>query len=258
MKRVILTIAVLVGAFGASKAQEFSVGADVVSSYVWRGVYQGGGASIQPSIGFSIGGFSLGAWGSSNLTGGNKEVDFTAGYEFSGVSLSVTDYWWAGENAYNYFKLYGQDETAHVLEATIGYTLPVENFPLSLNWSTVLGGADGVNKDGKDAYSSYLELSYPFKVKDIELSATVGIVPWGTTLYGFSDTIDTDGDGIEDEEIGTGLANYRPDASFSVVNINLKASKEIKITDSFSLPVFGQVIANPRSEDIFFVLGVSF
>jgi hypothetical protein len=244
MKKVILAIAVLTGTFGASKAQEFSVGADVVSSYVWRGVYQGGGVSIQPAIGFSVGGFSLGAWGSSNFSGGNKEVDFTVGYEISGVSLSITDYWWAGEGAYNYFQ-YGEDETSHVFEATVGYTLPIEKFPLSLAWSTVFAGADGLNKDGKKAYSSYLELSYPFTVKDMALSASVGIVPWGTTLYGV---------GVEE----TGLPNYRPDSSFSIVNISLKASKEIKITDSFALPVFGQVIANPRSEDIFLIFGVSF
>jgi hypothetical protein len=255
MKKVFLAIAVLVGTVGASKAQEFSVGADVVSSYVWRGVYQGGGVSVQPSVGFSAGGFSLGAWGSSNLSGGNKEVDFTLGYEVGGVSLSITDYWWAGEDAFNYFK-YGEDETAHVFEATVGYTLPVEAFPLSLTWSTVFAGADGLNSDGKRAYSSYLELSYPFTVKDVALSATLGLVPWGTSLYGGEVWEDTDGDGVNDSFVG-GLYNYPADG-LSVVNVGLKATKEIKITDSFSLPVFGQVIANPRSEDIFFVLGVSF
>jgi hypothetical protein len=242
MKKVILVFVVLVGTLSAVKAQEFSVGADLVSSYVWRGIYQGGGASIQPSVGFSAGGFSLNAWGNSNLTGGNKEVDFTAGYEISGVSLSITDYWWAGEDAFNYFK-YGKNETAHVFEATVGYTLPMEKFPLSLTWSTVFAGADGLNKDGDRAYSSYLELSYPFTVNNIALSASVGIVPWGTSFYG--------------AEVTTGLAHY-PTNGLSIVNINLKASKEIKITDSFSLPVFGQVITNPRSEDIFFVMGISF
>lgn len=40
-------------------------------------------------------------------------------------------------------------------------------------------------------------------------------------------------------------------------SISLKASKEIKITDSFSLPVFTQVIAAPEHDDVFFVFGVS-
>ena len=35
------------------------------------------------------------------------------------------------------------------------------------------------------------------------------------------------------------------------------ASKEIKVTDSFSLPVFGSVILNPNSQDLFFVFGFS-
>lgn len=40
-----------------TQAQEFTVQGDLVSSYVWRGMYQTG-ASIQPTLGFTIGGFS--------------------------------------------------------------------------------------------------------------------------------------------------------------------------------------------------------
>jgi hypothetical protein len=41
----------------------FTVGADVVSSYVWRGSKVGSGPNIQPAMKFSNGGFTLGAWG---------------------------------------------------------------------------------------------------------------------------------------------------------------------------------------------------
>ena len=40
---------------GNAQAQEFTIQGDLVSSYVWRGIYQGGAASFQPTLGFSVG-----------------------------------------------------------------------------------------------------------------------------------------------------------------------------------------------------------
>lgn len=65
-----------------AKAQEFAVQGDIVSSYVWRGMYQGGGAAFQPTLGFGLDNFSVTAWGSTNFSGGNKELDLTLAYKF--------------------------------------------------------------------------------------------------------------------------------------------------------------------------------
>jgi hypothetical protein len=216
----------------ATNAQEekglnFSVGADVVSSYVWRGAYQTG-FSVQPGVGLEVGGFSVSAWGSSDLFGGGgKEVDFSVGYSIAGLSLAITDYWWAGEGVYKYFN-YKKETTDHLWEASVSYTLPVASFPLSLSLNTFFAGVD-LKADEKRAYSSYFEASLPFSVKDVGLEVALGLTP-GESIYA---------------------------EKASVVNLSLKASKEIKITDSFSLPVFGQIIANPRSEGIYFVFGLS-
>jgi hypothetical protein len=233
MKKLIFTLSVLVWAFGV-KAQDsgpsFSVGGDLVSSYVWRGA-SGAGASIQPNAGLSIGRFSLSAWGSTDIaSAGYKEVDFTASYSIAGISLSITDYWWMGEGNFKYFN-HDSETTDHLFEFTVGYTLPVEKFPLSLSWNTMFAGFDvkkGENED-KRAYSTYIEAKYPFAVKDIDLEASLALTP-GKSIYA---------------------------EKASVVSVGLKAGKKIKITDSFSLPVFGQIITNPRSEDIFFVFGIS-
>ena len=90
VKRTFFVIAAIVTAcfLGTNdvKAQEFTVQGDLVSSYVWRGVYQTG-ASFQPTLGFGISGFSLTAWGSTDFDGykstkgqANKEIDLTAAY----------------------------------------------------------------------------------------------------------------------------------------------------------------------------------
>ena len=227
MKKIIFILTVILASQGA-KAQDidFTLGADIVSSYVWRGAYQTSSA-IQPAAGFSIAGFSLSAWGSIPFEGIAKEVDFTASYEIASLSLVITDYWWAGEGTRKYF-MYESKRTDHLFEGTIGYTLPIEKFPLSLSLNTMFAGAD-YKPDGDRAYSTYIAVSYPFSVKEIDLSASIGMTP---------------SEGIYADE-------------FSIVNIGLKASKELKVTESFSLPVFGEIVTNPRNEEVFFVFGIS-
>ena len=41
------------------KGVQFTVSGDFVSSYVWRGIYQGAQACVQPTLGLGLGGFSL-------------------------------------------------------------------------------------------------------------------------------------------------------------------------------------------------------
>ena len=73
----------------------FNIAGDLVSSYIWRGMYQSG-AAIQPTLGLQVGRFSLTAWGSADFTGqGHKEADLTAAYSVGGFTLSLADYWWA-------------------------------------------------------------------------------------------------------------------------------------------------------------------
>ena len=99
-------------------------------------------------------------------------------------------------------------------------------------WYTVYAG-DDENADGKRQYSSYAEFNYPFSVKGIALNATLGLVPY--------------------KSMSAGLG-YMTDG-FAITNIALKATKEIRLSSSFSLPLYAQVICNPKMEDAHLVLG---
>ena len=193
---------------------EASVGADLVSGYIWRG-QDLGGVSIQPSLGISYKGLSLGAWGSVGFESSDtKEFDLTLGYSTGGFSISVTDYWF----------------NTQVLEAQVGYDFG----PLAINWYTNFAGADGVKENGKRAYSSYLALSAPFSLGGLDWTVDVGMVPWETTFYnGYT-------------------------SGFCVSDISLGAVKEIRVTDSFSVPAFAKVSVNPRTEGAYFTFGLSF
>ena len=225
---------VTVMAAQTAKAQggiEASVGADIVSEYVWRG-QDLGNVSIQPSLELSYNGLSLSAWGSvgiSNLAGGaeqTKELDLTLGYTLGGFNFGVTDYWFSGGNKY---LKYGAHETSHVFEVNLGYDFGVA----AINWCTNFAG-DDYKADGDRAYSSYCELSAPFKLGGLDFSASIGATPFkSSATYGYAD-------------------------GFSVVDISLGAAKEIKVTDTFSIPAFARVTVNPKTENSYFVFGISF
>ena len=240
-KALAVVITVSFSSFGMMTAQDdesgatFNVQGDLVSSYIWRGMYQTG-ASFQPAFSFGIAGFSLTAWGSTDFDGyqaseglANKEIDLTAAYTFgnSGLTLSVADLWWAGQGANKYFN-FKSHETAHHFEAGLAYTLPVEKFPLSVAWYTMFAGQDK-DAEGGQNYSSYVELNYPFSVKRVDLNVTCGLIPYKAPQYY------TNG--------------------FAVTNVALKGTTAIKVTDSFSLPIFAQAIWNPRLEDAHLVFG---
>ena len=93
--RKMMLLFAIIGLASASgiKAQdkvEASVGADLVSGYIWRG-QDLGGVSIQPGAGLSYKGFSLSAWGSVGFEGTDtKELDLTLGYEYGGFSFTCT------------------------------------------------------------------------------------------------------------------------------------------------------------------------
>ena len=211
----------------AQEEVETTICGDVVSSYIWRG-QDLGNVSLQPTLGIGYKGLSLTAWGSVGLSdpSDTKEFDLTLGYAIGGLNIGITDYWFNnGLDPENRYFKYDAHGTNHVFEANIGYDFGLA----SLQWFTNFAGNDGVNKDGKRAYSSYVELTVPFKLATVDWTATAGAVPFSTDFYG------TDG--------------------LAVTNLALKAAKEIKVTESFSVPVFGQVVANPCSQKAYLVIG---
>lgn len=229
MKKIVLLAIGLVAGMTTYAQDEIAttVSADFVNQYIWRG-QDLGSTAVQPTLGISYKGLSLSAWGSYGLTNPDdtKELDLTLGYTAGGLNIGITDYWFnAGLDPQNRYFLYDAHGTNHVFEANIGYDFG----PLSVQWYTNFAGNDGANKDGDRAYSTYIELAAPFKLATAEWEATIGAVPFATDFYGTS-----------------GLA---------VTNLSLKATREIRVTDSFSIPLFGQIAANPCSQKAYLVFG---
>lgn len=216
---------------------EVSGGLDITSSYIWRGVWEAG-PSIQPTLSMTVGSFSVTAWGSVDFASTSyKEMDLTLAYALGPVTFSLADLYWEGSAANrdvisrNYFH-FGAD-SPHRIEAGIAWCIS-EKVPVTLSWNTVLFGAADVNGKGKRAYATYIEASYPFTVKSIEMKAGVGVVPWNA--------------------VGT----YGIDRDFYVQNVFLNAGKSWTLLKSLQLGVFTSLGWNPGAEDVNFVGGVSF
>ena len=218
------------GAASAQDEVEVSLGADVVSNYVWRGGKLDD-AAIQPSAGISYKGLSLTAWGSYGLTSNTNttnELDLTLAYSTGGFNVGITDYWCNAEK----YLLYDAHKTAHVFEANVGYDFG----PMSIQWFTNFAGADAVRRSGERAYLSYAEITAPFKLGGLDWSATVGAIPYNAYL---------------------GFYSANTSSGFAVNNISLKATKDLKVSESFTVPVFAQLAANPSTQATYLVIGFS-
>jgi hypothetical protein len=209
------------------KKSPFSLGADVVSSYVWRGSKIGTGPNIQPWLKFSTGGFTLGAWGSSSFHFDTDvaEMDLYTSYTFGfGLTLGLTDYYYQSSP---YFQ-YSGDTSSHAFEINAAYT--IKNFSLAANY-VINDASNGGPANKPGGGDMYFEANYTFTNFGVFVGAGNG---WHTTY-------EDNGDDI-----------------FAVCNIGIKAAKELKITDKFSLPVTGALSVNPNREQLNLVIGVSF
>ena len=230
MKKIFSIVMIIIASVSPLHAEiETTLGADLVSEYVWRGA-KCGDAAIQPTLGVSMAGIDLSLWGSVGVANflDTKELDITLSYSIAGASVGVTDYWFSvGDEPYGRYFKYKKGTTNHVFEAFAGYDFGFA----SISWYTNFAGAD-YKANGDAAFSSYCEIAAPFSFGGADWTASLGFVPFESGLYG------TEG--------------------FAVTNISLSAGKELEITDSFSLPLSAGLTVNPCSEMAYLTFGISF
>ncbi len=210
------------------------------SRYIWRGQALGGAyPSIQPTLEFSKGKFTIGTWGAYSTSGiiSNQETDLYASYTFlkEMLTFTVTDYFFPKDfSSYDYFN-YTKSNTGHVFEGALKYN-GTEKLPLTLMVATNIYGADAKKADGNITYSTYVELGYTTKIKETSLNFFLG------------SSLNTPAKNVP---------GFYANSKTSIVNLGLTASKDIVITDKFSLPVSSSLIFNPDARKIFFVFGFS-
>lgn len=231
----LVSFAAAVPAFAADEEEKvsFEVGADVVSSYIWRG-QSCAGFSVQPgaTVTFNRPKISFGVWASAELFENHSfanmtEFDLSLSYSPTDkFTVGLTDYHFCGGN---YWRDWTWNANAsHNLELNLSYDFG----PLALAWNTCLTGND-YHATGDRRYSSYFEFSAPFKLGGVDCSAALGATPWDD---GF---VHCDGHAVGH--------------NFNVVNVSLTGNKELK-----GIPFMGQIVFNPQTEATYFVVGLTF
>ena len=211
----VLTIMTVFVTLNSNTIQAQDFGADLVSSYVWRGTQFGSGAHIQPWMELGSGSLTGGVWGSfpTTASGGGNELDLWVSYDFGPLAFTVTNY----------------------------------SFPTN----------DGTYGDGNPGL---------FDSDWMEISGSADLGPVGLTIGYFTDAealyVEA-GFPIGAIDIGIGFGSDSKDAFYAggdsgLVNLSFGGSKDIKITEDYSLPVSGSFIYNPDSEAAFMVFGMSF
>jgi hypothetical protein len=202
------------------KQSPFTAGADIYSSYVWRGTKYGTGPAFQPTLEFSSVRFTAGAWGSFDFTG-YQEADLYFSFELpAGFTLGMYDYYYPDLDYFDFSDSTG----SHAFEVNLGFA--AGGFTFSANY--ILNKAGNAGSEGGD---KYFEAKYSFD----SFNLFVGVGDGWHTL--------NKSDGSD---------------RFAVCNIGLGTSRSIKITDSFSIPVTGQLIFNPDIKRMYLVVGFSF
>ena len=144
MKRIALLLLLVM--FVSVTYAQIEVGVEVYNRYVWRGTDFGNAASVQPSLEYSVGGVTLGAWGAWAVNGapGGNENDLFISTSVGPVDLTITDYFFPGYGGADAIL----DTDSHIFEVAAGMELgPV---------ATLVA----MNVSGDDDNSAYLELGY--------------------------------------------------------------------------------------------------
>jgi len=210
------------------KAFPLTLGLDIVSRYVFRGIDFGASPAIQPFLEYSVGNdlvtWGIGAWGSYAFTGNAaSEFDLYSYLAVGPVSLTFTDYFfptevWGGDN---YFSYTPKHNTGHLYELTL--FAGSDDFPLYGTVAVNVGGFD-------QNFSSYFEL--------------------GATVY---TGIDIFVGAAYDNYTGFYLAKGKQ--KFNVINVGLTASHEIPVK-KLKIPVSASIVFNPEARNAYFVAAI--
>ena len=199
------------------ESSPFNAGADFNSSYIWRGVKLGTGPAVQPVLEFSSGFFTTGAWGSFDFSG-YQEVDLYVSFSLpSGFSVGITDYYSPDLRYFDYSAATG----SHAFELNLAFS----GERLSFEADYILNEAGGIGSAGNDLY---LQAGLSFRHFSLFAGAGNGWL-------------------LNDPEADNG--------KIKLCNLGLEVSRSLRITDTFEIPVLGQLIFNPDREQLFLVVG---
>ncbi|MDD5152118.1 MAG: hypothetical protein PHC28_16835 [Flavobacterium sp.] len=204
-------------------ASKLAIGVDVVYPYLWRGFkLNANKVAFQPYLSYAFTDkLTVGVWGTTNLSNDIKsynEFDWYASYQVSPVvKLMLSDYYYDTPLARGSYFNYDETST-QAIDFSVLLDFSEKGVPIDFQWNTLIAGND-FKYDSNDKksrnFSSYTEIGYSQSIESagINLRFFAGAVISNVNAYYLTD-------------------------GFKFTNVGLNVSKEIKFSESFSLPVF--------------------
>lgn len=220
----------------AAENLALTASADLVTRYNWRGLDFGNAFSVQPALKCQTGGWKAGFWGSysSEFDEIDTWTSYTVGTPNAGsFTALITDYYFpsAGERYFNFNDYDDPDGAgAHLVELGLSWSGP-SAFPITLS-----GYMNVYNEAGNCAY---FQADYTAKVQDVDVAVFIGATPGST-----------------ENPIFYGSAE-RPADDLQVINIGLKATRKIALSEGHDLPLSVAFVLNPQQEISYLILAIS-
>jgi hypothetical protein len=276
MKKPIILIALMLTSFltfaqekvtDTVKAEKnWDINLDIASRYIWRGQSWGGNYPVVQLYGnYNVSDkFSVGFWTTHNFkkeyydangaSKGYQELDLILNYAVTDyLTVSLQDYYWPStdkqEGVSNNFFNFGNDGSQSI-DLMFMFDFSEKGVPIWATLSTLIAGNDFRYKDendveGKHSFTTYMEIGYNFEAPlGLNVAPVVGAV------------LNND----------AGYYAYGDHDKPSFVNLGCKVSKDIKLSESVTMPIWLNYTYNAASNKAnlepfgkqFLVAGVTF
>ncbi|SUB77335.1 hypothetical protein [Porphyromonas macacae] len=216
---------------------------DVANNHLWRGIEVSDGLVMLASVAVHDKSerFKLGVWGGSNTSGQYKEFNFFGELNLGAFGISLWDIYnfspGAGYNNREFFN-YNARTTGRFLDCNLSCDLGKTGIglPLTLQWSTILFGRDRGADNSGNRYSSYVYAEY-LLLRSQGWRADLGVGGAFTlaSKQGDSSTFYSDKPGI--------------------IHIQLRVEHDIRISSTYTFPVFARAVFNPVMDRAFLQIG---
>jgi len=210
------------------KTSKISLKTDFVSRHIWRASASGTAPTVETSLEYSSTRFTIGSWGALAFDHSYQEVDFYVKYKTTNFVFAIYDYYCPSTD-FNDSKFFDFDsrKTKHTFDAQVKLKAS-KSFPISIMTSILLAGDDR-NISNNNRYSAYIELEYSRFVAGKKISWALGLTPYKGMYY----------------------------KQANIVNINMHVYDNIKIANSFEIPVKAGITLNPINEKLYFTVAFS-
>lgn len=250
----------------AKVEKKWDLNLDIASRYIWRGQSWGGNYPVAQLYGnYNLSDkLSVGFWATHNFkkeyydangaAKGYQEIDFILNYSVTDyLTVSLQDYYWPStdkqEGVSNDFFNFGNDGSQSI-DLQFLFDFSEKGVPIWVTLSTLVAGNDFRYKDqndlkGKQNFTTYMEIGYNLEAPlGINVAPVVGAV------------LNND----------AGYYTYADYNKASFVNLGCKLSKDIKLSEYVTMPIWLNYTYNAASNKVnlepfgkqFLVAGVTF